>query len=221
MISHHSLDAPDNEELKNIEQVADHSDASTVYRQAKEQWSGEILSSEERERRRQHTEDTLTFGIRKQFLQIGILAPMPFIFLALLISTNLAIIGRVDMVILAVPLVLSYIIWLVVSFSIMKNLFRIFYKNALTAGPFLFILYAILFLSIQAIKISSSPIHNYQLFTSVAIVSAVEIVLSIVLSYFLLLIWTTPKISGGIKVIFIITLTVLIGFVSLLLTLQY
>ena len=221
MISKHTLDAPDNEELKTIEQVADHSDISTVYRQAKQQWSGEILSSEERELKRKREEDTMSFGIRKKFLYIGIMAPMPFIVLAFLIAANLSLIGKVDTVILAIPLVAAYIIWLVLSYNILKNLFQLFYKNALNAGPFLFILYAILLLSIQTIKISSSPIHNYQLVTSLAIISVVELILSIALSYFLLVIWTTPKIGGGIKVIFIASITLLLGFISLLLTLEY
>jgi len=196
----HRLEAPHNDSLQSIEQLRDRSELSTVYFRARSQWEGDIVSEDERQRRRKDKEDHMSFGIRKQFWAVGILAPLPLVLLSLLLGVIFTLLGTLDVRMLVIPMMIGFLVWGVISFSIIKKIFALFYKNGLRAGPFLAILLTFLGLSIQIIYVSTIALHNHQLMSAVLVISALELVWSIVMSYALLLIWTTPAIGGGVKV---------------------
>lgn len=218
MNPNHRLDAPDENELKNIEQVNDRSDLTTLYRQAKNPWDGELVSQDERERRRIAKEETLSFGIRKQFLTVGLLSPLPFVMAFLVIVLILLITTEMNVPMLVVPGIFVFLIWAGLSFYIFRKIFALFYANALQAGPFLVVLFAMLAPSAYILYIVSAPLHSYTPMTASIITSSFTLLWSAILSYFLLLIWTTPKLNGNVKFgLVCITALLLLGGAVLLL----
>ena len=137
----HQLDAPDNDSLRTIEQVQDRSSLSSIYPQAGKQWEGDLVSTEERERRRQEKEDTMSFGIRKLSWKVGLLAPLPFVLLSIFLALSAFGIAKTNIDIMVIPMIIVFIAWVGISFTIFKRIFAIFYQHALRAGPFLLILF--------------------------------------------------------------------------------
>lgn len=195
----HRLDAPDNEALKNIEQVSDHSELSTIYPHAHNQWSGELVTETERDRRHQKTQDTISFGIRKEFAIIGVLIPLPVVFLALLVSAAFLMITEENAALFVIPGIFIFLILAVSIFFIYKKVFKIFYTNALQAGPFIIALLAMLTASASIIYTLTTPIHTENGLISTVVVSLFVLIWSIILCFGLLRIWTTPKLKGNTK----------------------
>lgn len=191
------MDAPDNESLRTIEQVSDHSELSAIYRRPGTQWDGEIVSAEERERRRKHHEETMSFGIRSKFWVVGILAPLPIIIFALLGSAALAYITEKNVSYFIIPGLIVFSLFIAFTISAIRKVFDLFYKNALRAGPFLFVLFTVLLLSIQILYILATPLHHQEILRAITYVGLAELVWSTVICSVLLILWTTPKISGG------------------------
>lgn len=199
MDRNHRLDAPDNEALKNIEQVADHSELSTLYRKAKDQWDGELVSDEERETRRKNKYDTISFGIREKFLLIGFLIPLPFAMALLVASIVLTLVTEDNASLFVIPMIFTVLFWVICSFFAYKKVAALFYGNALNAVPFITILLLLLALSIPTIYELTRPIHSGVLFTSSLTVIGIGFIWSIILTIPLLRIWSTPRLSGNAK----------------------
>lgn len=200
MDSSHKLDAPSNDELKNIEQIADHSDLSTLYNKAKG-FEGELISDQERQHRQETKYDTIAFGIRKKFLLVGFLIPLPIILATVILAVFLPSVDKDNVTMLAVPAIFLFIFWAVISFVSVKKVFKLFYSNALQAGPFYVALLSLLTISAYIIYNLTIPIHNYSPFMSTLLVSGIAVVWSVVLAFFLLRIWTTPAINGNYKIL--------------------
>ena len=120
----HKLDAPDNDRLKNIEQVEDRSELSALYPDAHNEWTGEVMSEEERASKRDQEQDNITKSIRTKFWIIGTLAPLPVV-LAVVIITTLA--SRLDLssnnaASIILPGILGAIVWGVISYSSFKKI---------------------------------------------------------------------------------------------------
>lgn len=199
MDHNHRLEAPDNEALKDIEQVADHSDLSTLYRKAKDQWDGELLTDQEREKRRQNKYDTISFGIRKKFLLIGFLIPLPFFLAWLIGSVALNFVTDDNVSMMAIPAIFVFLAWAMLSFFSYKRLFVLFYDNALNAGLFITVLLTLLGLSAVSIFKLSDSIHQAQVFESALTVTGFGFVWSVILTIPLLYLWSTPRLSGNAK----------------------
>ncbi len=214
----HKLDAPNEEALRTIEQLEDHSDLTTIYRQVHTQFDGEIVGKDERERRRQKAEDTISFGIRKWAWLVGLLAPMPFILLALLLVGTAWFMEKVNINFLVFPMIFAFALWVIVSFALLKRIFKIFYKNALSAVPFLANLYIVLALSVQIILVMSIPFDLESSITFVVVMSGAVLLISLIFSALMLQLWTTPVIKGEAKVGIIATITLLIALFTMYLT---
>lgn len=208
----HQLDAPDNEELKDIEQVADHSDLSRIYRKAKDQWEGELVTDTERDRRRQHKYDTIAFGVRKRFVAIGFIIPLPLLLAWLIVSTILSMVTEDNAPMFVIPMMFTFMLWGLISYFAYRKVYAIFYNNTLQAGPFVVTLLTLLIASIPLIYDLTASIHAEKLIVTAAIVGAVMILWSILLTLPLLRLWSTPTISANGKLVIIVTLAaVLIG----------
>ena len=195
----HQLDAPDNDILKNIEQVSDHSELSTLYRKARDQWDGELVSDDEREKRRQNKNDTISFGIRKKALLIGILIPLPLMLAWLIAAALLTYITDENAPIFVIPMIFIFLIWGLISFFTYKKVFALFYMNALQAGPFIITIFTFIGFSIPIIFAITEPLHIGLGFMAALLVNAVVVVWSVLLTFPLLYLWTTPRLSGGFK----------------------
>ena len=199
MDTNHQLDAPNNEDLGNIEQVADHSGLTTLYPHAKAQWDGEILSEEERERRRKYKEDTVSFGIRKHFVTIGFLAPLPLIIASVVVTGVFTMITDDNVRMFVIPMIVVFLLWVMFTIGTYKKLTKLFYTNAVQAGPFLFTLLLLLGMSLPMIFTGTLLFQNEQPLISASLIGGVEIIWSIILTLPLIYIWTTPKLRGNSK----------------------
>lgn len=209
----HKLTAPNNETLKSIEQLDDHSGLSTLYPQAGKQWDGDLLSATERDRRRQRKQETLSFGIRKQAWIIGLLIPFPLVLLSVFVGFIFAIATEQNVPQLVIPMLLLFLTWGIIAMMTFRKVFELFYNHSLRAFPFIAVLTVLLVFSIQWIYEATVPLHVHRLMPAVLSSAVVMLIWSIVLSYGLLMLWTSPKLSAGKKVI-ILSITGVLLLVS-------
>lgn len=220
MDRNHQLDAPNNETLKNIEQLEKRSELSALYFQPKDQRVGELISEEERDSRRTKSLDAITRNIKKRFISIGFLGMLPFSLLAGLVALALffsaLIVKDRNAAVLVVPIMILFLIWVFVTFRLLRFYFSIFYEHALRGSIFLF--FQLMIAGAGAHSIFTLVIAPLQLgpITNIIIVSGVGLILSPLVSFILLQVWVSPRISGNIKLSIIALLTVAIGASSLI-----
>lgn len=201
----HHLEAPEKPDLDVIEQLPDRSELSTIYPQQQTEWQGTIMGESERTTERDKATANITLSIRKSFLVIGLLAPLPFVFAGLVIALTLQtkLLNDPDpksQAAIAVIAMLTGGLWLTISGLIFRRLGNIFYNHALRATPFLMTLLCLLGISIQIFFIVTLPIHHAQPLLTVGIVSVLTVLWSLVLSYLLLWTWTTPRLSDNLRI---------------------
>lgn len=212
MDSSHKLDAPNDDSLHTIDQVANHSDLSTLYPHAKDQWTGDLVSKDVRSYRQQEHQDTLSFGIRQYFFTVGLLIPLPFISIIVALTAAFVYVKESNVSMFVIPGIFVFFILLGITIGSFRKLSNLFYMNALRALPYAVIMLGLLSIIVFMLYHATSSIHDYQLLPAVAIVSAATIIVSIILNFFFLRLWTTPVISGAMKILIMITLALaLIG----------
>ena len=217
MDRNHQLDAPDNEALSRIDQVGDHSSLSTLYRKSKNDWTGELVSEDERERRRQTKYDTISFGIRKQFHTVGFLITLPIVAMSIIIAAAFALVTDDNVGIMVIPAIFVFLFWVMGTYFGYRKVYGIFYNNALQATPYIIILLLFLGLLTPIIHSLTAGFHDQNAFVATALVAGIELLIGIIISYPLLLIWTTPKLSGNVKMTIICAPVVMLIGVNLLL----
>lgn len=195
----HQLEAPDNDSLKIIEQLDDHSGLTTMYPQAHDQWDGTIMSTTDREVKRDKELAAITNGVTKWAIPIGLLAIAPVVVAALLLSLVFTYINEDNAPILLFPMMLITAIWGIASFFAIKKLYGIFYNHALRATPFLVILLVLMGLSVQGIFMLTRTLQNSSAVNNVLIIGGIALVVSMALSWILLHIWTTKRIAANTK----------------------
>lgn len=199
MDSGHKLDAPNNEDLQLIEQVGDHSDLSTIYPHANNQWTGDVVSLDERDRRQQQKIDTASFGVRSEFAIIGALLPFPIIAAFVPVAATLPLMNDDNVAYFVIPGIFAFFIWAGLTFASYRKVHRVFYKNTLQTLPFSLFHLSVLALSIPACYLITLPVHEGRLLQATVLVSLVELLWSILLCLVMLRLWTTPLLSGGAK----------------------
>jgi len=201
MDRNHKLDAPNNEELKTIEQIDDHSGLTTVYREAGEQFHGNILSASEREKLKDDEIDAITSGISKSAPIIGLLIPYPFLS-GLMGGVYLySISAGLNAGILYTLLALLGGTWLATSYMAYARIFHIFYRHALRVGPFLLVMLISVLASSQAfMNIIAQSIASESLVFNIAAMALLVILYSIIISYIVLKTWGNSHISSGFKI---------------------
>lgn len=191
------LKAPNEGELESIEQLQDHSDLAFLYPKAKRQWSGKLLSENERNTKRDAHLEQITRSIRKHFFSIGFLIPLPiFLFVLFVVTGQQFIKSAQDFAFYVIPfaVILCILTWLTVMS--VKKVRKIFYDHAIAIGPFYLTLVILLLPAGLTTYLLTLATHESKLLPATVTVGLVEIVLSIVFSFLLLFIWTTPKLSG-------------------------
>lgn len=198
----HRLDAPDNDSLRTIEQLNDHSELTTIYPHAHSEWEGAggIVGREERER--QHSEERLriSLSLRKWFLPIGLLLPLPFIVIAMLatLAANYFNIKSLGYMLLPALIFAGFLLYL--AYRGYKYGLRIFYKHGVNALPFVLVHFGLLFFSINIIFLATEPLHTGEQAIDMLIIGAATLLASIVYSLLLVLIWSSPRLSATLKI---------------------
>lgn len=216
----HRLDAPDNDSLRTIEQISDHSELASIYPHAHDRWEGtELMSNEEREKKRDRDQLNINLSIRRWFFIVGLLIPIPFVLAALISAVGITYVDAKNMGFMLLPVSIALGVWFLLSRLAFKKVVDIFYGHAITTGPYLATHISLLILSLQATYIGVSPFYTESLIYNTLITSAAAILLSVFLSGVLLIIWTTPHLgarlkftSVGIIAFAILTATAIVNF---------
>ncbi len=199
MDRNHQLDAPDNDNLRAINQLDDHSGLTTIYPHAHDQWDGDIMSTEARETKQAKELDNISISIRKWAVPVGVLAIAPIVSASLLAAVALTYVTEDNASLLLFPMMIITGIWGLVSFAAIKKLYGIFYEHALQATPFFVMLLVLMGLAVQSIYIVTRPFQSGSFIFNTAIISGVALVVSVALSWILLVIWTSRRIAGNTK----------------------
>jgi len=197
----HRLDAPDEHSLQSIEQVSDHSNLSNLYPSAHNDWESEtLLSREAREEKRDAEQLQITLSIRKWFVAIGLLTPLPVILAILLFISGFTFLGGVNQALLIAPLVITAGIWIYISYRSLKKVYGIFYEHSLRATPFIVTLLSFLVFSLVGLYLAMEPFYTDSLLYNAVVSSLIVLLTSVAYSGILLMIWTSPKLGGIYKI---------------------
>ncbi len=212
MDKNHRLDSPDNESLKTIEQLSDRSGLTTIYPHAHTEWEGvDISTRDQREAERAQEQKRMILSIRRWFIPIGLLIPLPFVLAVLLISVSAEYLRVQNLWIMMVPVFATVGIWLYVSYKALHAVYDIFYAHSIKATPFFIVLASLLVLSINLIHGLTQYSHSTSIIITTGIVSLGIMAVSVILSGLLLLIWTTQRLPSSAKLAIIIALALGIG----------
>lgn len=220
MDRNHKLKAPNNESLKNIEQLDTRSELSGLYFKAKDQWSGELLTEDERDERRDTSLDAITRTIKNRFLSIGFLGMLPFALLMGLVAFALSIANLIaldnKMTVLIVPVMIATLLWFFVAFRLFRRYFAIFYEHALRGSIFIFFQLALTGAATHTLFVLLiEPLH-FATTGNILISAGAGLVLSPVVSFLLLQLWLSSRMSGNAKLSVIVALIAAIGATSLI-----
>jgi hypothetical protein len=207
------IEAPDDFELGGISQLEDHSELTTLYPKPKAQWSGEIMTSEQREAKRQAEQKAIITSIRPEFLKIGLMVPLPLVVGTFIANAAFMFITDENTAFLILPLIVVFIAWVFFTIRVVRSVVRIFYNHALAAWPFLLVTYSLLALTLQSSFALINPTYESIPFLSLAVASLNVFIISVIASFLLLTIWVTDKLRVGMKLTIIsILVAAFIGF---------
>lgn len=199
----HRLDAPNNDKLRTIEQLPDKSELSGLYFTPKKQWEGELVSEEEREKRRSDAIDTISLGIKKRFLAIGLLGILPFALFAgvaaIAIFFSSLIANDRNAAVLVVPTMFLFLIWVFVAFRLLRHYFAIFYNHAMKGTVFLFFQLILTGLSAQTFYLLAIAPFGVDIIINTLIIAGFALAWSPIVSFILLHIWVSPRLTGSKK----------------------
>jgi len=204
MDRNHTLDAPNNDELRDIEQIADRSDLSGIYREPGVQFEGELLSEEARKKVKADELEAISSGLGKSALSIGLYVPYPFIIGGLLVA-GLYEAGKSQAFI---PMMIAFMaifaggFWLITSYKAYAAIYKTFYKHAMRPGLFLFVMLISIMLATQAIySLVAETLASQSLLFNVALMSLLVLMYSFVATFILLGIWGNSRLKSGIKAV--------------------
>ncbi|MFZ1250625.1 MAG: hypothetical protein WAR37_04240 [Candidatus Microsaccharimonas sp.] len=207
----HRLDAPDDENLRSIDQLSDRSALSSIYPEAHDRWEGTIMSEQARSDKRDKEQQNITQSIRKWFIVIGVLAPLPFIIASLLAMAGYQYGPLIDKTLIVIPFAIAALVWLLLSVYFVRKLYAIFYNHALSATPYYIVLLILLSLSLHLVYSLTAPYHSQDPVINTFITSVAVVGVSVILSGVLLVVWTSLRIKAQIKFVFIFVLALLLA----------
>jgi cation transport ATPase len=198
----HRIDAPNDEELRTIEQIQDRSDLTGIYRKGAQQFEGDILSKEAREQAKAQELEALTSGLGKSALSIGFFIIYPFIGGALLALGLFVLVRYVPDMVLLLLAIAALVFWLISSFKAYEFIFKTFYTHALRAGPFVTVMVVSLIMASQAIYgLVVDNFSGQSIVFNISLISLLLLLYSLITSFILLGIWGNSKLKSGSKVL--------------------
>lgn len=210
----HRLDAPDNDSLQAIQQIDDRSELTTIYPHAHTEWEGtDLISRDEREK--QHSDERLriSLSLRKWFIPIGFFIPLPFVYVSLLVTltANYISIDNLKFLMLPVLIIMGFTIFL--TYRGFKYGYKIFYSHGVKGGPFVFSLLSLLAISLNGVFLVTEPLHTGVQGIDMLIVAGAVFLLSFLYSLILVFVWSSPRLTSGVKiaVVGILALLALVG----------
>lgn len=208
----HRLDARDSQDLAAVEQLEDRSDLSTLYPQRATQWDGVIMTAEQREAARDKATEEISTSLRRHFVTIGFLVTLPLLLAAAIVASAMEInlLNSEEAESRAILTAATIIVggaWLATSFIALRKVVHLFYDHAMRAAPFIVIVLAMISISVQSLYILTFTYHQSTPLMTVGIVGAASVLWSIILSFALLWIWTSPRLADSLKIAYIAIMT--------------
>ena len=198
----HRIDAPNDEELRTIEQIQDRSDLTGIYRKGAQQFEGDILSKEAREKAKAQELEALTSGLGKSALSIGFFIIYPFIGGALLALGLFVLVRYVPAMVLLLLAIAALVFWLISSYKAYEFIFKTFYNHALRAGPFVTVMVVSLIMASQAIYgLVVDNFSGQSIVFNISLICLLLLLYSLIASFILLGIWGNSKLKSGSKVL--------------------
>lgn len=215
------ISAPSEESLRSIEHISDRSELTTIYPRAKKEWEDtEIVSRDEREKRRTDEQLRISLSLRKWFLVIGLLTPLPFVIMGVLVAvaTEYFDLGTIGFMALPIMIITGGIIF--ASYRAFRYAYSLFYKHGTWGVMFLTALFGLLGLSLNAIFLLTEPLHVGNPALDSLIIGGGVLVISVLYTSILVVIWTSPRINAKAKLalvggfmVAILTITTLLHFI--------
>lgn len=216
MDSNHHLDAPNNDTLKDIEQLGDRSASAAVYPRAKNDWDGvDLMSGEARMQKQEADKVRINLTIRRWFPVIGFLIPVPAVALAAMVALAIDYLDPNMAIYLLLPVFFGVFVWGFVSYHSIKAVRTIFYNHSIKLLPYLIAHVGFLLVAFRGLFIYAQTFHNGWPIGDVLTVGAVIFLASMILSGILLFIWTTRRITSRWKILLLLILTVVIAGIQL------
>ena len=207
MDKNHQLDAPNNDSLKDIQQLDDRSGLAAVYPQARNEWEGvELMSGEARAQKQADEQIRINMAIRKWFPIVGLLLPMPAVLLAVMLAVAATYLDMKMARVMLLPVFAGIALWGYLSYKSIRGVYKIFYSHSIKATPYVITHIAILLIGLQGLFVISQVFHSGWLIGDILIVSGFCLLASSFLSGILLYIWTTRKVGSSFKFLLIATL---------------
>lgn len=207
----HRMDAPDDDSLRTIEQVPNHSELASIYPHPHDQWEGtELMSNEEREKKRDREQLNISLSIRRWFFIVGLLIPVPFVLAAIMSAVGVTYVTDKNLGFTLGPIIIALVLWLLLSRLAFKKVADVFYGHSIGATPYLTAHIGLLVLGIQATYVAASSFFGDSLIYNTLLTSALVMVMSIFLSGVLLVIWTSPLLSSRLKFISVVVIALAI-----------
>lgn len=210
----HRLDAPDNEALSTIEQLSDRSELTTIYPHKHTEWEGiEIMSRDEREKKINEEQLAISLSLRKEIIPIALLIPLPFVLAGILLTltANYLSLEKLGFILLPVLIIIGGLMY--ASYRGFKHGYRIFYKHGVRALPYILALIALLGMSLHSIFLLTEPLHTGEEWVDVLVISGAVFLTSILYNLILIFVWSSPRLSAGLKIaiVGIMALLILLG----------
>lgn len=212
----HKLDSPNNEELRIIEQIEDHSGASTAYRNPTIHFEGDILPANEREKVKAEKIASASSNTWKSSPKIGFLIVYPLISAALLATILYVFVSEMNNAVYIVSAIVSAGFWMLTSYVAYSRVFKNLYKHGLRAGPLLLVVLISTFLGSQALfNVLSLTFAKESLLTNVSLISVATIFYSIITTYIVLFVWGNTHIQAVYKLLASVVILILSGLAVL------
>lgn len=209
----HRLDAPDNESLRTVEQLEDHSELSAIYPNQQVEWKGlPLLSQQERYAKHDAEQRAITTSLRLRFITVGLLLPLP-ILLAIIFTSGFYIISDYIsfQALWSIPAIILAAIWLIIASRAWRSLFQLFYKHAVRSLPIVVILLIELGLASWTLYGIAAPFYTNWVFGNLLGLSIAIFAASIILSGIVIFIWTSYRLPGVVKIGLVAVLTVILA----------
>jgi len=215
MGSNNIIQAPNEDELKEIRQIEDRSAMSGIYFEPQKQFEGEIIMSpEERTKVQEEKAAAASKGIWKSFLKIGLYIPYPLVIGASIAAALYSFARELNPLLFLGLAILSLGVWGLTSFFAYSSIFKVFYKHGLRAGPFLIVMLVSVLLASQAAYGLVAVMFvgaELPLLFNTTLISIVLLIYSIIMSGILLAVWGNPKLKSLAKAIASILVVVTSG----------
>lgn len=203
---------PDHEDLASVEQLQDRSELSNIYPNPTALNDGELVSKEERDHRKEEQLLAISSDAPRSTI------PIIFFFLSPLLVAAIFIYGfslllEPETVGLFLPaIVIAIGTTLLISWFFYKQFAAALYSHTIQIGPFVGILIGYLiptaYLSTQLGIALGQPVGEPVQF---AIALGILTVISLVLTWLLLVVWTKPKLSSRLRSIFLVAIFVIVS----------